>query len=178
MCLTHAKDCCWNTICTVAGRLVVVAFLSMKINLELCWTSLSHPFLPLISSLRSFCFSSSVFLFPCCLFVFLFISHSLSLSLHLFLSWPVLYMDATNEKPRGVWLRKNTCLLRSEHTHPEHQHTTPHHKHTHHTTPTRHMHQHNTTHHAFALCIHTEHEMKASSNPQCHPKIPVLIELT
>ena len=128
---------CWSTVCCVADLLVDVALVSMKINFDLCWISLS---LSLISSSSDFHLPvrslSSLSFYVLSIF-FLFIS----VSLHLVLG-PVLYMDATSENPRGVVAAKAMCLLRTEtnshtHSHPEHQHvhSTPHHNKTPHNTP-------------------------------------------
>ena len=79
------------------------------------------------------------------LFFVLFSSCS-PLSLHFFLSWSVLDMDATSEKRRGVVVAKAcVCCDQNTHTHPEHQHTTP-------QTYTRHTH-HNTRHHHFSHVV-------------------------
>ena len=91
MCLPHAKKCRWNTGFGVAGLLVVVALVLIRTNFDVCWSSLSlsHLFFPLISSLRSL-FVFFVFLLLCFIlfFILTFLSFSLSLSFHLFLSWP------------------------------------------------------------------------------------------
>ena len=92
--------CCWFVGCCCFG-------LDEDLTFDLCWRSLfalsslhlfSHP--SLTSSLLSLhALSSSFFvsfLFSCfSFFFFLFISLSLPVSLHLFLSWPVLNMGAT-----------------------------------------------------------------------------------
>ena len=91
--------------CCVAGLLVVVALVLVRINVRSV-LALSFCISSLVSSHISdfiYSFSSrSLFFFLCLLpfscfsfFFFLFISLSLPVSLHLFLSWPVLSMGTT-----------------------------------------------------------------------------------
>ena len=87
MCATHAEECRWGTVYCVAGLLVVVALVQVRINRDLCWSSLSlslslSSLLPLISiSLFILC------LLPFSMFFFFFLCASLFLLspfLHLF----------------------------------------------------------------------------------------------
>ena len=83
------EECRWSTVCCVAGLLVVVAVVLMKFNLHLLSVLyLSFSFSDVISPffLSSLSFSPSV---SCsCLWLVLFI----------FLYWPRVTMNATNEK--------------------------------------------------------------------------------
>ena len=104
MCLTHASECRWSTVCCVAGLLVGVALVLRRTSFYLCWSSLSlfsslslrlfflspsspspapslSSLLPIISPLCAFFVFFAFSFFYVFFFFFLFISHALSTSL-------------------------------------------------------------------------------------------------
>ena len=44
MCLTHAEEYRWSTVCCVAGLFVVAVSVLVGINFDVCWSSLSLSF--------------------------------------------------------------------------------------------------------------------------------------